>query len=105
MNHWWAGLEASSYHIVNVVLHAMTTATIYFLGTDLLLVFMPEAKRAAGAWLRPLASGMAALLFSVHPVHVEAVAGLVSRADIMAALAMMLSMIVTFGPRRIPSFY
>jgi tetratricopeptide (TPR) repeat protein len=100
MNHWWAGLDASGYHIVNVLLHTANTATTYGLGHALLGVFVPAVHHKRGAWLRPLASGAAALLFSVHPVHVEAVAGLVSRADIMAALAMMLCIITYIHAKR-----
>ena len=54
--------------------------------------FLPGNSPRANSVV-PLAAGFTSLLFSVHPVHVEAVAGLVSRADIMAALAMILCLV------------
>ena len=90
MNYWWSGLNASSYHVINVLLHSMTTATMFWLGNEIMGVFL---ERKSQKLLRPLASGFAALFFAVHPVHVEAVAGIVSRADIMAALFMQFALI------------
>lgn len=40
-------------------------------------------------WLTPLAALAAGLVFALHPVHVEAVAGLVGRSDLLAAVAML----------------
>lgn len=39
---------------------------------------------------------MASILFSVHPVHVEAVCGIVGRADLLAAITFLLSFL-TYG--------
>lgn len=36
---------------------------------------------------------LAALLFTVHPIHVEAVSGIVGRADILAAITFFISII------------
>ena len=58
-------------HAVNVALHAAASLALL----ALLL--------RAGA--RPVVSGIATLLFSVHPIHVEAVGGIVGRAEILAA--------------------
>lgn len=62
------------FHIGNVVLHAAVTATVFF--------FVAPYLGAKGA-------GAAALLFAVHPVHVEAVANVVGRAELLAALFLM----------------
>lgn len=58
------------FHVVNVLLHAGTTGLVYLL---------------ARGGLGPLGAGAAALLFAVHPVHVEAVANVVGRAELLAA--------------------
>jgi protein O-mannosyl-transferase len=42
----------------------------------------------------PWGAGVAGLLFALHPVHVEAVAGLVGRAELLAALAMLLALLL-----------
>ncbi len=79
LNHAMSGLSPWSYHATNVVLHALASAL-------LLLV-------ALRLGLGPIAAGAAALLFAVHPIHVEAVANVVGRKDLLAtvfALAMLL---------------
>ena len=90
MNFWLSGFDASSYHVINVLLHTITTVSTFWLSQELTSIF---TRPVTQHWLRPLAAGFTALLFAVHPVHVEAVAGLVSRADIMAALGMVLCII------------
>ena len=59
------------FHLVNVLWHVAATVTVAAL-----------ARRWAGA----RAGLIAGLLFAVHPVHVEAVANVVGRGELMAAL-------------------
>ena len=59
------------FHVVNVLLHAVVTALVYVLARKYLPVF---------------GATVAALLFAAHPVHVEAVASVVGRAEVLAAL-------------------
>ena len=59
------------FHVNNVLLHALASVLVYALAARLL---GSPAALAAG------------LFFAVHPVHVEAVANLVGRAEILAAL-------------------
>ena len=63
------------FHAVNIVLHAAVSAAVGAPGH-------PTGRSARG-WI-------AGVLFAVHPVHVEAVAGLVGRAESACALAMVL---------------
>ncbi len=71
LNHAWHGLEPRGFHLVNVTLHA---------GVSVVLL-------AVLARLVPWAIAVvAALLFAVHPVHTEAVASVVGRAEVLAAL-------------------
>jgi tetratricopeptide (TPR) repeat protein len=70
---WWIhGGEPLAYHAVNVLLHA--AATLLFAALLLRLGAAP-----------PLAVG-AALLFAVHPIHVEAVTGVVGRGETLSAV-------------------
>lgn len=66
-------------HGVNVVLH---------LAASVLLLVL---ARRLGAG--PIGSSAAALLFGVHPVHVEAVAGIVGRAEILATIGVLGAML------------
>src|SRR5439155_260045 len=67
------GLHPLGYHAVNVLLHAAVCV--------LLAVVLGEVTH------RPRLAGTAALLFAAHPVHTEAVASVVGRAEELAALA------------------
>jgi tetratricopeptide (TPR) repeat protein len=71
-NHVVSGLDPWSYHLANVVLHSVVTVLVFRLG------------RLWG--LSALAAGIGALLFAVHPVHVEVVANVVGRRDLLATL-------------------
>lgn len=64
-------LAPFGYHLVNVVLHALVSVLVF-------AVF----ARATGAWRT---AAIAALLFAAHPVHTEAVASVVGRAELLAA--------------------
>src|SRR3972149_5394530 len=80
VNHALFGLAPWSYHLVNVLLHALASVFVF---------------RLARSWrLSMTAAGIAAVLFAVHPLHVEVVASVFGRKDLLAAgltLGMMLS--------------
>jgi len=63
------------YHLVNLVLHALACWLVWRFARRL---FDDE-----------LIAGTAALLFAVHPVHTEAVAGVVGRGEILATVFML----------------
>ncbi len=66
----WDGNPAL-YHAVNVALHAVASVLVLLL----LLLLLPFWGAAAGA-----------AIFAVHPVHVEAVANLVGRAEVLSSV-------------------
>jgi protein O-mannosyl-transferase len=65
------GVHALGYHASNVAWHAGATLTLWW------LLRAVASERAAFA---------AALLFALHPLHTEAVTGIVGRSEVMAAL-------------------
>jgi hypothetical protein len=73
---WWDGrvwpLQPAGYHFTNLLFHAAATLLVFLLAR---IVFHGERAR-------PLFAG---LLFSLHPVHAEAVAWISGRADPMCA--------------------
>jgi len=79
LNYLLSGLDPFSYHLTNVLLHAGVTA-----------VFVLTVRKAVVGCRSdiPLMSG---LLFAVHPIHTEAVAGVVGRADVLACLFFLLA--------------
>lgn len=71
-NHAVSALRPWSYHLANALLHGLVSLLLLFLA----LRFGLAAPAAA----------LSALLFAVHPVHVEAVANVVGRKDVLATL-------------------
>ncbi|MBL8961715.1 MAG: hypothetical protein JNJ98_17780 [Gemmatimonadetes bacterium] len=70
LDHALAGNNATWFHLVNVAWHAAAAALLALLGVQL-------GGAAVGT--------VAGLLFAIHPVHVEAVANVVGRLELMAA--------------------
>lgn len=71
----WAVGEGSAlpFHLTNVVLNAVAAVLVFALGLRIL-------RHGAAAFV-------AAAWFAVHPVHVEAAAGIVGRSELLAAVA------------------
>ncbi len=77
LNYAVGGLKPIGYHAVNILLHAGVSLAVYGLGVR---------------WfLSPAGATLAAALFAVHPLHTEAVAGIVGRAEILMALGVLLA--------------
>lgn len=74
----WFGLDAGRHHAVNILLHALNT----------LFLFLALFKMTKVAWK----SALVAALFAVHPVHVEPVAWVTGRKDLLSAFFMMLTL-------------
>ncbi len=66
-----AGPNAPWFHLVNIILHAGVSTGVWWLGRRL------SGSSAAGV--------VAGWVFAVHPIHTEAVANIVGRAEILAA--------------------
>jgi tetratricopeptide (TPR) repeat protein len=72
LNHVVSGLDPWSYHLGNVLLHAGTSVLVFALG------------RRWG--LSTLGAGLGGLIFAVHPVHVEVIAPVFGRKDLLAGI-------------------
>jgi tetratricopeptide (TPR) repeat protein len=72
------GLNAGGYHITNLILHIFSTLLLFWL-----------FNRMTGAIWR---SAFVAVLFAVHPLHVESVAWIAERKDVLSAFFWMLTL-------------
>lgn len=84
LNYLFGELEPFGYHLVNVILHGIVSVIFYYF-----------TKYIFGDRTVPRIT--ATLLFIVHPIHTEAVAGVVGRAEILACLFFLLSLITYFN--------
>lgn len=86
LNFLFSELNAVSYHLLNLLLHAVVC-----------VIFLKVCK----LFLDNRTSLIAALLFAVHPIHTEAVTGVVGRAELLSSiflLAAFLSYTKSKGP-------
>ncbi|MDC0357760.1 tetratricopeptide repeat protein [Oligoflexia bacterium] len=68
LTYHFAGLAPVAYHATNILLHALISVFVYFL---ILRV------------TRPKLAFLAAFLFAIHPVHIEAVANISGRTELL----------------------
>lgn len=81
---WWLhGDRPWIFHLINVLLHAGVSACL-----------AEFVRRMAGA----RAALVAGLLFAVHPIHVEAVANIVGRAELLCALGSFGALVLFLRP-------
>jgi len=85
------GLNALGHHLVNLLLHILTTVLLfYFLSST------------TGARWR---SAFVAALFALHPIHVESVAWVSERKDVLSGLFWMLTLIAYGYYAKRPGIY
>ncbi|MDO8425993.1 MAG: tetratricopeptide repeat protein [Deltaproteobacteria bacterium] len=73
------GLWAPGYHITSLALHIIASITVFYVILSLFNI--------------PVAAFTGSLLFALHPVHIEAVSWIASRADIIGLLFLNLSLL------------
>lgn len=86
------GENTLGYHLENVILHAINT----FLA-GLLAARLVEARGARSSAFVFIAALATALLFGLHPMHVESVAWVSERKDVLSGLFFMLSILSYLG--------
>ncbi|HPL64066.1 MAG TPA: tetratricopeptide repeat protein [Syntrophales bacterium] len=73
------GMQAGSHHVVNAIFHALNAALLY--------LFLWASTGAVGR------SMFVALLFAVHPLHVESVAWIAERKDVLSTFFLLLTLL------------
>ena len=91
MQYAMTGLSTVALHAGNVALHAAASVLVWAVTARVLV----EHAQTGVLWRTAAATShvpfMAGILFAAHPIHVENVAGLVGRADILCAVAALLA--------------
>src|SRR5215468_2534535 len=83
------GLNAGDHHLTNVILHTISV----------LLLFLVLKQMTAAIWQ----SAFVAALFAIHPLHVESVAWIAERKDVLSAVFFMLTLAAYVHYTRVPS--
>ena len=83
------GLKAGGHHLTNVILHTISV----------LLLFLVLKQMTAALWQ----SAFVAALFAIHPLHVESVAWIAERKDVLSAIFFMLTLAAYVQYARAPS--
>ena len=83
------GSDAGAYHVVNLLLHTADTLLLFEL-----------LRRTTGALGR---SAFVAAIFAVHPLHVESVAWVTERKDVLSTFFFLLTILAYVGYARRPS--
>ena len=79
-NYAMTGLDASSYLILNLLLHIINTGLVFY------FIWLISGKRL---WV----AAFSAVVFGIHPMHVESVAWVSERKDLLYTLFFLLSLI------------
>jgi len=83
------GLKASGHHFTNLLLHTIAV----------LLLFVLLQQMTGALWR----SAFVAALFAIHPLHVESVAWVAERKDVLSGVFFMLTLLAYFHYTRAPS--
>src|SRR5689334_3439485 len=86
------GMNPMGYHLSSSLIHAGNAAVYYFLSLRLLRLAVPSSS-ALAQLPYGLAAGVAALLFSLHPLRVETVAWVLGREIAIAGFFFFLTLI------------
>lgn len=90
VNHAFWGLNPFGYHFDNVLFHSINVLLVFFLTIRLM-----ESAGMRGLYsFKGISSGLtAALLFGLHPLHVESVSWISERKDVLSGLFFLLSVL------------
>ncbi|XP_062518575.1 protein O-mannosyl-transferase TMTC4-like [Corticium candelabrum] len=90
-NFWMSGgLHPWGFHLTNILLHPVVSVLVMKI-CSLMMGRIKECRSEEEVFPAAWKSFVVGLLFAVHPVHTESIAGVVGRADLMSALCFFLS--------------
>jgi len=86
-NYVVGGMNPFGYHLVNVLVHALSAGVFFLVARRLLRA----ALGGAVDWPITLGAALAALIFGVHPLRVESVAWITERRDVLCTFFYLLA--------------
>ena len=89
------GAKPGAHHFVNVLLHSATAALLFFL--------LAQLTRSPGRTGTIWSSAFVAAVFAIHPLHVESVAWISERKDVLSGLFFVLTLLAYLYYTRKPN--
>ena len=92
LDYAFGGLDPRIYHLHNLFLHVINSVLVFFLSLTILKLTTSKLTLRTGSdvW----AAALTALLFALHPIHVESVAWATERKDLLCGLFFFASLLV-----------
>ena len=84
LNYYWNGLDVTSYHVVNIVIHIANAMLVYAIA--LMLMRRTDQRSDHADLTLVLLALFAALVFVAHPVQTQSVTYIVQRMNSLAVL-------------------
>src|SRR2546426_985735 len=91
------GMNPVGYHLTNLLLHATNAVLFFFVVRRLLTLALPSPSEHGYALA--VSSGVAALVFAIHPLRVESVAWVTERRDVLSGLFYLLPILMYLRAR------
>ena len=85
------GLNPMGHHLTSIIFHGLNTFLVVILIVHLIL--SPPGRRGLGGGGAIIAGAVTGLLFGLHPLHVESVAWVSERKDVLCAFFFLLSLL------------
>lgn len=85
------------FHASPVLFHALATGLVFLLGLSLTQLLGGSGAKG------PLGAAVGAVLFAVHPIHVETVSWMAGRTDSLCAVFFLGALLAFLGHRRAPT--
>lgn len=100
LNYYFHKFELPGYHITNITVHILSGIILYFVFKVTLALSSLHEQARSSAWL-PFA---AALVWIVHPLHIQSVTYIIQRMNSMAAMFYVLALLLYIRARLAKSF-
>ena len=82
LNHYFHGFSPRGYHLINLLIHSLNSLLLFILSYS--YIYKNDIQLSLSC----------ASLFASHPIHTEAVAGVVGRAELLACLAFLTTLLL-----------
>src|SRR2546421_8049438 len=91
------GMNPVGYHLTSLLLHAANAVVFFFVVRRLLTRALPSPSEHGYALA--VSSGVAALVFAIHPLRVESVVWVTERRDVLSGLFYLLTILLYLRAR------